>query len=208
MKTIKVLLLAVLSLAATTTFAQEGKWWFDGNLGFNSSKSETNNVELGSSSFDINVSGNYMIADEWSLGLGLGYNTTSTDWMKDYANKSNMFNITLQGYYFKPLMGRLVWAPRAYFTYGMGTYTHEAVTGDVDGDLSLMRLCVEPLSFKYVAGEHLAFTFAFNVADVYFQTTSNDYTDTDNTNINFQCGNIKDLTIGNLGFKIGFAWTL
>lgn len=207
----KVLLTVVLALVATTTFAQKGAIWFDGNIAFTNRtvNNEITDTKLGSTDFDINVSGNYMLADQWSLGLGLGYNMQSADYAVDLANKTNMFTVALQGYYFKPLCGKLVWAPRAFFSYGMGTNTTEmaAPLSDIDQDFSAITLGVEPLSFKYVCGQHCALTFAFNFADIYFMSESVKDVSTTNT-FHCQLGNVAGLTTGGLGFKLGFAYTL
>lgn len=210
MKTIRIMVLAVLALASTATFAQKGGIWFDGNIGFNSQTNENKgtDIKLGSSTFDFNVSGNYMIADDWSLGLMLGYNLASADWMKEYANKTSVFSFGIQAYYFKPLVGNFVWAPRAYFAYGLGNYTHEDPVEYLENDYSFntMTIAIEPLSFKYVVNQHFALTGCLNLANIYFTNTADDHNSA--SEFNFHLGNLNGLTLGNIGFRLGFAYTL
>lgn len=84
MKRLTVLLASLMLLASTSVFAQtKGSVWVDGGLNFSSQSGELGNVDkLGNSSFGINVSGNYMLTDKFSIGLGLGYDMTKQDLQK------------------------------------------------------------------------------------------------------------------------------
>lgn len=107
MKKLTVLFASLMLLASTSVFAQsKGQIWFDGNIHFNSYSGEAGGVDKrGNSAFGINVSGNYMLDKNWSVGLGLGFESTSRDVNigPDYTDKTSMFTVTLQGHYFMKL---------------------------------------------------------------------------------------------------------
>ncbi|MBR1768849.1 MAG: porin family protein [Bacteroidales bacterium] len=211
MKKLKVLFVAALAMVSVSVSAQQkGQIWLDGGIGFSSFSGEQGNIDkLGNSDFNINVSGNYMLTDKWSVGLGLGYEMTSADKSATpkLADKTNMFNIQVQGNYFMRLNNLFTWTPRAYFGIGFGSSTYEAVPANVEGDLSKMQFMIEPLNFQANFNNHLAFTFACDLATFGWSTnkeTINNVDDIDN-HLSFKCGSLSS-NLGNLGLRLGFRY--
>lgn len=211
MKRLTVLLASLMLLASTSVFAQQkGGVWVDGGLNFSSQSGELGNVDkFGNSSFGINVSGNYMLTDKFSVGLGLGYEMTSTDYSVTpvLADKTNMFTIQLQGHYFMKLNKLITWTPKAYVYFGFGTGTHETPLKDIDGDLSKMGVMIEPLNFQANFTKNFAVTFACDLATFGYSTskvTLDDVDDKDN-NFTFKLGDYNSL-LGSLGLRLGFRY--
>ncbi|MDO5760467.1 MAG: outer membrane beta-barrel protein [Bacteroidota bacterium] len=209
MKRLTVLLASLMLLASTNVFAQsKGGVWIDGGLSFSSYSGETGNIDkLGNSSFGINLSGNYMITDKFSAGLGLGYDMSSADYTTELCNKQNMFTVTLQGHYFMKLNKLFTWTPRIYAYYGFGTYTHETALKDVDSDLSKMGIMVEPLNFQANFTKNFAITFACDLATFGYSSTKTSLDDVDDkdNNFTFKLGNYNSL-LGDLGLRLGFRY--
>lgn len=211
MKRLTVLLASLMLLASTSVFAQKkGGVWVDGGLNFSSYSGETGNVDKkGSNSFGINVSGNYMLTDKFSVGLGLGYERASEDYTVApvLANKTNMFTVQFQGHYFMKLNKLITWTPKAYVYFGLGTYTHETAAKDVDSDLSKMGVMIEPLNFQANFTKNFAVTFACDLATFGYSTTKvtlDDVDDKDN-NFTFKLGDYNSL-LGSLGLRLGFRY--
>lgn len=218
MKRLTVLLASLMLLASTSVFAQkQGGVWVDGGLNFSSQSGELGNVDkLGNSSFGINVSGNYMLTDKFSVGLGLGYDMTSNDLQKvptELTDKQGMFNIQLQGHYFMKLNKLITWTPKAYvyFGFGSGTAEKQDLGKDLDRDLSQMGIMIEPLNFQANFTKNFAVTFACDLATFGYSTTkvttkyqAGDVDDKDN-NFTFKLGDYNSL-LGSLGLRLGFRY--
>lgn len=195
MKKNLIILVAVL-LTSTFTFAQSGKMFVTGNLGYNSSSSSTEtrfnnittNVDIpASSSFGLGLQGHYMITDNLAVGLGINYNST-----KSYSNTisnnklynyTSLFEIAPSLIYFIDLSDKFKFAPEFTFGFGFGTNTHD--TWDVVGakiekevdDVSYFGLALMPLNFNYNINDNIALSFGFG------QIGWSTYTRTNNFNI-------------------------
>lgn len=213
MKKLTVLFASLMLLASTSVFAQsKGQIWFDGNIHFNSYSGEAGGVDkLGNSAFGINVSGNYMLDKNWSIGLGLGFENTSRDVnvTPNYTDKTNMFTITLQGNYFMKLTKNITWTPRAYAYIGFGSENDESPmvfnAPKDEYDLFEMGLMIEPLNFQFNVSKNFALTAACDLATfgyTHTKTTLNKVDDTDNS-FTFKCGSWSE-NLGNLGLRFGF----
>lgn len=213
MKKLTVLFASLMLLASTSVFAQsKGQIWLDGNIHFNSYSGEKGGVDKrGNSAFGINVSGNYMLDKNWSVGLGLGFESTSRDVniAPDYTDKTSMFTVTLQGHYFMKLNKVITWTPRAYAYIGFGSENNETpmVGGGAkdEYDLSEMGLMIEPLNFQFNVSKNFALTAACDLATfgyTHTKNTLNKVDDTDN-NLTFKCGSWSE-NLGNLGLRFGF----
>lgn len=217
MKRLTFLLASLMLLASTSVFAQtKGSVWVDGGLNFSSQSGELGNVDkLGNSSFGINVSGNYMLTDKFSIGLGLGYDMTKQDLQKvpELTDKQGLFNIQLQGHYFMRLNKLITWTPKAYvyFGFGSGTAEKQDLGKDLDRDLSQMGIMIEPLNFQANFTKNFAVTFACDLATFGYSTTkvtnkyqAGDIEDKDN-NFTFKLGDYNSL-LGSLGLRLGFRY--
>lgn len=211
MKRLTVLLASLMLLASTSVFAQkQGSIWVDGGLNFSSYSGENGNVDkLGNNSFGIKLSGNYMLTDKFSIGLGLGYDMASQDWSVApvLADKANLFTVTLQGHYFMKLNKLFTWTPRAYAYFGFGTGTHETALKDVDTDISQMGIMIEPLNFQANFTNNFAVTFACDLATFGYSTSKTTLDDVDNkdNNFTFKLGDYNSL-LGSLGLRLGFRY--
>lgn len=167
------ILFAIL-LASTFTFAQSGKMFVTGGLGFNSSSnsstvgSTTTDIPS-SSTFSINAEFHYMVTNQIAVGLGVGYyrdnqydNTVSNN---DLYNTTSLFTIAPSAIYFMKITDHLKYSPKLYLSFGFGTYdmdnyvVNEVVTTSTD----LTNICIglEPLSFEYGFNKHFAINMAF-----------------------------------------------
>ena len=213
MKKLTVLFASLMLLASTSVFAQsKGQLWFDGNIHFNSYSGEAGGVnKLGNSAFGINVSGNYMLDKHFSVGLGLGFESTSRDVNvgPDYTDATSMFTVTLQGHYFMKLNKYITWTPRAYAYIGFGSETDETnmiwnLPKD-EYDLSELGVMIEPLNFQFNMSKNFALTAACDLATfgyTHTKTTLNKVDDIDN-NLTFKAGQYNS-TLGALGLRFGF----
>ena len=165
MKKLKVLLIATLVMASTSVMAQKG-WWLEGNLGFNanSGKYVDGTDKAKTHDFNLGIGANYMISNDWSIGVGLGWDNYYTEntglisyTYKDY--KKNVFSVDLHADYNMKLAGKLYWAPRIYANIGFGNGTYEDVAhglvDDFETDLFNMQIGVRVLSFNYKLTKNL-----------------------------------------------------
>jgi hypothetical protein len=108
-----------LMFASSLAFSQieQGATYFNGMLGFNSGKTTfaDNTPEIKTSGFDIGVMGNYLLTDQISVGLGLGFmssgQTQTLPQVGEYSDEESAFGFSLNARYF---MGCC--APR-FYTY-------------------------------------------------------------------------------------------
>ncbi len=213
MKKLTVLFASLMLLASTSVFAQhKGQIWTEGGIHFSSYSGEVGGVDkLGNSDFGISVSGNYMLDKNWSIGLGLGFETSSQDVSvnPDYTDARNMFTITLQGHYFMKLNKYITWTPRAYAYFGFGSRTDETPliwgTPKDEFDLSEFGLMIEPLNFQFSLNNRLALTAACDLASFGYTHTKSSVGNVDDIDNNFTFRtNFWRSTLGGLGLRFGF----
>src|SRR5574344_1862321 len=190
-------------MASTATFAQtKGGLWFEGNLGFTSFSGTDHTTgldKLSNSTFNIGAGCNYMLSDNWSVGLGLAYNhsseqkVVSTAITKDLYNKANLFAVNPHADYFMKLTSKLTWAPRAYVDLAFGKEKDDYVTlqnsvATNDFDIFNMEFGIRPLSFDYALTNHVTFNFSMDIANLYYrmEKVSNDnYKDDETSNTGY-----------------------
>jgi len=169
------ILFAIL-LASTFTFAQSGKMFITGGIGFNSSSnsstvgSTTTDVPS-SSTFNINAEFHYMVTNQIAVGLGVGYyrdhqyNSTVSD--NDLYNTTSLFEFAPSAIYFMKITDHLKYSPKLYVSFGFGTYDMDDYDNDNDvvvttsTDLTNICIGLEPLSFEYSFNKHFAINMAF-----------------------------------------------
>ncbi|MFA6806206.1 MAG: outer membrane beta-barrel protein [Bacteroidales bacterium] len=184
MKKIFIILVAVL-LTSTLSFAQSGKMFVTGQLGFNSSS--TTNTFAGTSvdvpasnTFDIMGEFHYKITDEIAVGLGINYNRNSsydgtTSAGNDFFDTRSMFSIVPSAIYEIEITENFKYIPKLYLAIGFGSYDDESdVAGQITtttNDLSSIAIGVKPLSFEYRINTKLAITMSFG--DMYYSMYTN-----------------------------------
>lgn len=221
MKKNLILIVAVL-LTSTFAFAQSGKMFVTGTLGYNninnSSTYKTNNVtttvdEPTSSDFNIFGQFHYMVTDNIAVGLGLGYDQ-SRAWYRvvnntNLNNYSSMFHIVPSVIYFINITDNFKYAPELFLDFGFGSLTHErwdglnnAIVNEKD-DQSLFGIALMPLSFNYNFNKNIALTFSLG------EISYNMYKRTDDFNEPLTTIERKTNTFNialNTGFRVGFRY--
>ena len=180
MKKIKVLLLAVFAMAATSAMAQTSPWWFEGQLGVNYQKPDGMDAMT---NFNIGFGANYKLSEQWSVGANLIF-----DKWDNGVTDGNMFYIKPQVVYSQPMWGRMTWTPSANLSLGFG-------------DETVIGVGVDLLAFEYRITDRWALGMACDLGNVSF--LSNDA----GSEFNFQLGR-NTSTLGNLGFRFGFHFYL
>ncbi|MDD2191683.1 MAG: outer membrane beta-barrel protein [Bacteroidales bacterium] len=180
MKKNLIILVAVL-LTSTLSFAQSGKMFVTGQLGFNTN-SATNtfagtSVDVpASNTFDIMAEFHYKVTNEIAVGLGVNYNRSSsydgtTLAGKDYFDTRSMFSIVPSAIYGVKITENFTYIPRLYIDFGFGSYDNESdILGQIatnTSDLSSIAIGVRPLSFEYGINKRLAITMSFG--DIHYR---------------------------------------
>jgi len=181
------ILFAIL-LASTLTFAQSGKMFITGGIGFNSSStsstvgSTTTDVPS-SSTFNINAEFHYMVTNQIAVGLGVGYyrdnqyNRTVAD--NKLYNTTSLFTFAPSAIYFMKITDHLKYAPKLYVSFGFGTYDADnyVINSVVTTTNDLTNICIglEPLSFEYSFNKHFAINMGFG--SVTYNMLTSSYTD-------------------------------
>lgn len=221
MKKLKVLLIATLVMASTSVMAQKG-WWLEGNLGFNanSGKYVDGTDKAKTHDFNLGIGANYMISNDWSIGVGLGWDNYYTEntglisyTYKDY--KKNVFSVDLHADYNMKLAGKLYWAPRIYANIGFGNGTYEDVAhglvDDFETDLFNMQIGVRVLSFNYKLTKNLEANMSLDIADFYYKSVKESTDDWDSENLTnttyFQFGKY-NTNLGDMAIRFGLHWYL
>lgn len=186
MKKNLIILVAVL-LTSTFTFAQSGKMFVTGHLGFNN-LSSTNTVAStstdvpGSSAFDIMAEFHYKITNNIAVGLGLDYERFSNyDGITlngtEYFDSHSMFSIVPSAIYGIKITDNFKYIPRLYVAFGFGSRNNEEpeVLGSntiktTTNNLSSFAIGLKPLSFEYGINERFAITMSFG--DLYYKTNT------------------------------------
>jgi hypothetical protein len=158
----------LLLFSAASTFAQieQGATYFGGMLGFNSGKTTfaDNTPEIKTSGFDLGVSGNYLLTDQISVGLNLGFMSNSEKQSSstgDFEDSDNAFGFGANARYF---MGCC--APRFYtyadlgFNMMSGTSKTMWPFGDFEDPYSEMNVGLS-FGFMYFLCPSLAMNLGF-----------------------------------------------
>ena len=190
MKKNLIILVAVL-LTSTFTFAQSGKMFVTGHLGFNSNSS-TNTIGStstdipGWNAFDLMAEFHYKITDNIAVGLGVDYETLSqfdgtTLDGTDYFDTESMFSIVPSAIYGIRITDNFKYIPRLYIAFGFGSRNDKEpdlplnpnTIETTTTDLSSLTLGIKPLSFEYGINERFAITMSFG--DLYYRTYTEKY---------------------------------
>lgn len=189
MKKNLIILVAVL-LTSTFTFAQSGKMFVTGHLGFNSNSS-TNTIGStstdipGWNAFDLMAEFHYKITDNIAVGLGVDYETLSqfdgtTLDGTDYFDTESMFSIVPSAIYGIRITDNFKYIPRLYIAFGFGSRNDKEPENPISNtiettttDLSSLTLGIKPLSFEYGINERFAITMSFG--DLYYRTYTENY---------------------------------
>lgn len=185
MKKNLIILVAVL-LTSTFTFAQSGKMFVTGHLGFNN-LSSTNTVAStstdvpGSNAFDIMAEFHYKITNNIAVGLGLDYETASyydnkTPSGTEYFDSESMFSIVPSAIYGIKITDNFKYIPRLYVAFGFGSRNNDEPDAPANPntikttttDLSSFTVGIKPLSFEYGINDRFALTMSFG--DLYYRT--------------------------------------
>jgi hypothetical protein len=152
-----------------TAFAQieQGATYFGGMLGFNSGKTTfaDNTPEIKTSGFDLGVSGNYLLTDQISVGLNLGFmsNGQSQNFpgVGDFEDTESAFGFGANARYF---MGCCT--PRFYtyadlgFNMMSGTSKSTSPFGETEDPFSAMNVGLS-FGFMYFLCPSLALNLGF-----------------------------------------------
>ncbi|MFA5541018.1 MAG: hypothetical protein WC984_05035 [Bacteroidales bacterium] len=189
MKKNLIILVAVL-LTSTFTFAQSGKMFVTGHLGFNSN-SRTNTIGStstdipGWNAFDLMAEFHYKITDNIAVGLGLDYETFSqydatTPDGTEYYDSESMFSIVPSAIYGIRITDNFKYIPRLYIAFGFGSRNDKKpvplnpnTIETTTTDLSSLTLGIKPISFEYGINERFAITMSFG--DLYYRTYTEKY---------------------------------
>lgn len=184
-----IILVAVL-LTSTFAFAQSGKMFVTGHLGFNS-YSSTNKIGStstdipGWNTFDLMAEFHYKITDNIAVGLGLDYETFSqfdatTPNGTDYFDSKSMFSIVPSAIYGIKITDNFKYIPRLYVAIGFGSINDDTPTiadpnkiETFTKDLSSFTVGVKPVSFEYGINERFAITMSFG--DLYYRINTEEY---------------------------------
>lgn len=174
-----IILVAVL-LTSTLSFAQSGKMFVTGQLGFNT-WSATNTVAgtstdvPSSNSFNIMGEFHYKITNQIAVGLGINYDRRSSYMGTsvaglDYYDTRSMFAVTPSAIYGIKITDNFTYIPRLYVSFGFGSLDSEAVVAGqiatTTTDLSSIAIGVKPISFEYAINKRFAITMSFG--DLYY----------------------------------------
>lgn len=161
--TLAILLTGIVSNAQI----EQGATYFGGMLGFNSGTTTfaDNSPEIKTSGFDIGVMGNYLLTDQLSVGLGLGFMSNSEkqsiSGVGDFEDSDNAFGFGVNARYF---MGCC--APRFYtyadlgFNMMSGTSKTLSPLGDFEDPYSEMNIGLS-FGFMYFLCPSLAMNLGF-----------------------------------------------
>ncbi len=178
MKKNLIILVAVI-LTSTFAFAQSGKMFVTGNLGFNTNNSTgttvfnnntTETVLQDWSTFGVGASFHYKVIDNLAVGLGLGYDR-SRDWTGTFNNKkvndyTNLFSITPSAIYFLKISDKFQYTPELFVTLGFGGANNQFynIIDDKVEDFTFSAFAfgvgIMPLSFNYNVNKNIALTFS------------------------------------------------
>lgn len=180
MKKSLIILVAVL-LTSTITFAQSGKMFVTGHLGFNT-YSSTNSVAgasvdvPGGNMFDIMGEFHYKVTDNIAVGIGLDYERYSsfvgyTPQDAECYDTRSMFSIVPSAIYGIKITDNFKYIPRLYVAFGFGSLDQESDLADpivtTTTDLSSFSIGIKPLSFEYGINDRFAITMSFG--DLYYR---------------------------------------
>lgn len=178
-------ILFTILLASTFTFAQSGKMFITGGIGFNSistsSKVGSSTTDVPSSStFNINAEFHYMVTKQIAVGLGVGYyrdhqyNNTIDD--NELYNTTSLFTFAPSAIYFMKITDHLKYTPKLYVSFGFGNYDEDnyLINNVVTTTNDLTNICIglEPLSFEYSFNKHFAINMAFGSITYNMYTSS------------------------------------
>lgn len=184
------LIAAILVSSAFAANAQDqGDWYVGGTIGVDYTKMEDDK----NTNFLIAPSINYMISDNWALGLGLGYEYNKTE-EEGYETKDNLFFFQPQATYVCNIAGNFYYTPKVFVKIGFGT---EDFGGPEDIDLFQIGGGVSPLSFEFRPAPRVGISFsAGNLSFMHSQAKlAGEKAKADNFNFSF-----------NTDFKFGFNY--
>lgn len=181
------LIAAVLVMGAMTANAQKGDWYLGGSVGFNYSDDTDFVGGEKTTSFSIMPNINYMFADKWSVGLGIGFNYIKN---KEADTKANLFNFRPNVAYHCQLSEKFFYTPSVFINVGFGEDTKKR-------DVTVFGGGVNPLCFEFKPTASIGLTIS--AGDLSYTTTNVDDGNND--------GNVNEFNFNfNSNFQFGFNY--
>ena len=200
--------------SSSNGFITKGTKYFGGMLGFNISTEKHEDASSSSdgpktTDIDIIPGAGIAISDKFSVGLDIGYWSSSTKTIEtdfngndvDLTDKIGQFVVGPKFGYYKQVTDRLYCAPYAYLGFGFGNSSQEFLSGDEviksEDKISSFEIGAT-FGLKYFVANKWALTF--NWGNVYYNnTTQTDKEDSNHKWKNSDFGIDVDLTSVGVG---------